>query len=216
MKQVLHWNKRDDRENILRLLLSEKVIGGNSDTVPGLYTLATPEGKRQLDRIKERSEQPYILLVSSFEKARSFLDPAHIQNLEQLAQKYWPGPITLIGRAQADIPAYIAPSGTVALRVPNHPGLLEILEQVPALFSTSANTAGEPVPVSAQVIDQTIKDHINALVVSDTTGVSKRAPSTIVDCTGKQLRVVRPGQYSLQELQQVISSRYTDKKLSKN
>jgi L-threonylcarbamoyladenylate synthase len=204
MKQVFLWNIKGNREHLLRLLQSKKVLVGDSDTVCGLFALTTLQGKKLLDRIKQRSHKPYLLLVSSVDKACAYFDPSVRVLVKKLGGRYWPGPLTIVGKAATHVPSYITLGSTIALRVPDHKGLHTILEHVPALFSTSANITDESVPASIEEINPEVIAQTSAIVRDEFP--TQKEPSTIVELVGNQVRMVRPGIYSLQELQKALTT----------
>ena len=104
------------------------------------------------------------------------------QEVLKFADKYWPGPVTLICKAKNDVPSYIAPNGKIALRVPDNSQLKEVLDHFDGLFYTSANRAGESIPVSVNDIDEQIIKYVAAVInSSDKRGNVK--PSMILDIT---------------------------------
>ena len=119
----------------------------------------------------------------------------------------WPGPLTLILKAKPDLPDFMkSPEGTVGLRMPNHKGLLELLARFEGLFSTSANRAGEPVPQSIDEIDPEIMDAISYLIV-DREQTPSMVPSTILDCSRDEIRIVRKGAYPIEKLEKIIEAK---------
>lgn len=199
----LQWSKRQDREKILQLLLSERVIAGSTDTVSGLFGPLTATGKEGLDEIKGRSKKPYLILISSKEKLFDLIDSLHSIQIEKLIDLCWPGPLTLIFKAHPALDNFLqSERGTIAVRMPNHPGLLEVLQQVPGLFSTSANVAGKPVPLLVKDIDDSIQKQVAAVV--DNGGVSSGPPSTILDVSGPVPQLVREGAYPLEKIEKIL------------
>jgi tRNA A37 threonylcarbamoyladenosine synthetase subunit TsaC/SUA5/YrdC len=121
--------------------------------------------------------------------------------MAKLTQLLWPGPLTLIFKARPDLPSWAkAADGTVSLRVPAHEGLLVLLNHFPGLFSTSANVSGQPLPMRVEDIDPHILEKAEVLVVEEMPGETK-LPSTILDCSGPRIKIVREGAYSRQLLE---------------
>src|SRR5581483_12056785 len=144
MKKNLLWSKGSDRQLIVNQLQDGNVVLGTSDTVLGLLADTTARGTSLINEIKGRDRKPYIILIESKEKASYFVEQSDLTHYQKLLDSCWPGPLTLIFRAKANLPDYIKGiNGTVALRVPKHEGLLAILGQFNGLFSTSANLSGQ-------------------------------------------------------------------------
>lgn len=197
----LYWNDLNSRELIVQKLLSEKIVVGSSDTVLGLLAPVTQAGCSLLNEIKIRKDKPYIILIESTSKASYFVPPQPLERVSKLTASYWPGPLTLIFKAKEELPAWMKSSdGTIALRVPQHEGLLAILAYFPGLFSTSANLGGQSVPKHLEDIDPHIMQRVSALIV-DEAAQETVIPSTILDCTGPTIKLIRQGAYPLESLE---------------
>lgn len=111
----------------------------------------------------------------------------------RLAQRFWPGAVTLVLRRSARIPARVAGGGTtVGLRVPDHALARALIRSagVP-LVGTSANAHGRPDPRRVQQAIFDIGNQVDVIIDGGPSPVG--APSTVVDATGETLRVVREG-----------------------
>jgi L-threonylcarbamoyladenylate synthase len=202
----LFWDNPATIQYVAKLLQEGKVVLAEGDTVLGLLADVSAKGRDQLDHIKSRSQKPYLILIGFPEKAFDFIEIAQdkIFQTEKLIKKCWPGPVTLIFKAKTDIPVYLqSADGTVALRVPDHAGLLQLLSHFNGLFSTSANNSGQPVPDSLEEVDQSILNAVACVVMNDFHKKTESAlPSTIIDCTGEKLVIVRQGPFDLSLLAQ--------------
>jgi L-threonylcarbamoyladenylate synthase len=188
----LSWNNPLDRDTIKRALAQNQVIVGTSDTIPGLLAPLTQEGKLALDRIKGREQKPYIVLISDITKLPLFTDQPFSPSIQAMLQCCWPGPLTVIVKALKTLPAWLSATGTIAIRVPAHEGLQNILSDFQGLFSTSANVAGQPPSLNLEEIDPKIRDAC-ALCIGNTTTTTQ--PSTIIDITQTPARIIRTGAY---------------------
>ncbi len=206
----IYWSDPLSIDLVRAALQDDKLVVGDSDTVVGFLAAPTLKSKKLLDETKKRAYKPYIILIESLAKLDFFVDPVDSAPVRGVLAACWPGPLTVIFRAKRDLPAYLkSPEGTVALRVPAHAGLQKLLVYFPGLFSTSANISGNPVPDTVAEIDPEILSHV-AYVISDApesaAGVQpeerakKKTPSTIIDCTGPEIKVIREGAYSLAQL----------------
>ena len=133
-------------------------------------------------------------------------DPAQIGRLDlhlptyaaHLTARFWPGPLTLVLRGgEGRVPARLrGPEGGVAVRLTPHPGLQRLLAAYgEPITSTSANRPGVPPAMTSAEIVQQWPDaiHRGVLHVLDGGRLSPSQPSTVVDCTGRRPRVIRPG-----------------------
>lgn len=197
----LSWSEDKDIAFIATLLRDGKVVVGSSDTVIGLLALATRQGFERLNSIKQRTEKPYIVLVASINQAQQLMQVPDTMQLEKVLQTFWPGPLTIIVPAHPQLPSYLkAPNNTIALRVPDHSGLQRLLHSVEALFSTSANLSGDPIPTLLADLNPQLQAQCGAMIADH--GASTMLPSTILDCTGSQPRLVREGALARSLLEQ--------------
>ena len=211
MNKKLYWDDQGAVSSIRKVLSEGNVVAGTSDTIPGLLAPISLQGVMFLDEIKKRRDKPYLVLIESKKKLFRFIYKKKIYHIESLLEYCWPGPLTVILPPKKEVPSYaLSKEGTIALRVPNHEGLLTLLKDFDGLFSTSANIADQPVPKTADEIDPSILEKVAYLVV-DSIEVGTSKPSTILDCTGKQIKVVREGEYSVGELEKIYGQQFIKK-----
>ncbi len=220
MLNKLCWEAPETITQLTVLLENNQVCLGSSDTVIGLLAPATSDGARALDRLKKRGSKPYIILVNSKEKLEKFVDLNWSPNLIKLINHCWPGPLTLIFKLKPAVGDLFGDQQkTVALRIPDHAGLLNLLEHFDGLFSTSANLAGQTVPDNLAQVDPDIISKVGAIVVdqnqaSNLNDLLTNLPSTILDCsqltnTGTgQIKVIRYGAYEVPVLEQIYGERF--------
>jgi L-threonylcarbamoyladenylate synthase len=203
MKKYWYWHEPGVFQVIDEILQKGGIIAGSSDTVTGLLAPLTQEGKKALDRIKHRDNKPYIVLVSDIAKAQQFSKTIADERLQLLLKACWPGPLTVIVPAHKQLPLDLTSEGTIALRVPDHIGLQKVLQNHDGLFSTSANLTGKQVPTDVTTIDPAILNEVAMVIDEQNKKPSK--PSTIIDCTGAAIKLIREGAYAKQFLQQYIT-----------
>ena len=123
---------------------------------------------------------------------------------EELALKYWPGPLTLVLPKRSDVP--IEESGgkdSVGVRVPDHALALRLLHEFGgAITGTSANRAGEPPMKSSDEVKRILGGRVDVYI--DFKCGPHNAPSTVVDFTKSPPQLIREGAVSLNELERVI------------
>lgn len=201
MKELL-WGNPETIEHLKKELHNGSVILAEGDTVLGLLVDISEKGIAQLDSIKNRSKKPYLILVGDSKKVLKFIDKDTNKTLqiEKLMNSCWPGPVTLIFKAKQGVAHQaISADGTIALRVPDHAGLLKLLTDFDALFSTSANKSGQSVPMSIDQVDSDIMNAVACVVVNDVQNkFQSTMPSTIIDCTGQHLVLVREGAFDVE------------------
>jgi L-threonylcarbamoyladenylate synthase len=207
----IYWQEPDSLEIIKKELRDDKIIICSTDTVLGLLGNCTQKAFLLLNEIKVRENKPYIILIESKKKALKFVDESSLMKASKLIDTCWPGPLTLIFNAKQEIYDFIKGSdGRIALRVPNHEGLLHLLSYFDGLFSTSANVAGKKVPENADQIDQTILAKVSYIVLDKPTGIMPSSlPSTLLDCSSDRIKVIREGALSIDELEQIQGERFS-------
>lgn len=175
-----------------------------TDTVYGIGADAfDPSAVRKLLAAKGRGrEMPPPVLISSATTldALATAVPGYARSL---VDAFWPGPLTLVCRQQPSLQWDLGDTrGTVAVRMPDHPVALEILERTGPLAVSSANLTGHPPATDAAQAEEMLTAHVTAIV--DAGQTPGDIPSTIVDVTGDQGRILRRGALSLEELNAVL------------
>ncbi|HVB53461.1 MAG TPA: L-threonylcarbamoyladenylate synthase [Candidatus Acidoferrales bacterium] len=175
-----------------------QVIGFPTDTVYGIGAmLSIPGAVIRLSEIKGRAPaQPLILMVAQVDAVGEFA--AWTAAAQDLADRFWPGPLTLI-LAATELGGRLGGAGTVGVRVPAHPVALELLGRSGPLATSSANRHGQPpVPDAATALGE-LPGLAGAL--ADPAPVRKTsAPSSILDLTRNQPVLIREGRLSGREL----------------
>lgn len=185
-----------DRVGVARvagLLRAGEVIGFPTDTVYGLAALATHDrAVRRIYELKSRElSRPLILMVAEPDGLESWADVD--ERARGYMQRWWPGPLTLVLPASEGVGPPLTSSGqprTIAARIPDHPVALALLAEVgEALATTSANRSGEPpalTPLETAWVD-------GLAAVLDGGRAPGGVPSTLLDVSGDEPRVLRPG-----------------------
>ncbi len=191
---ILRMDDPDTLVQALILLESGAVVGFPTDTVYGVGTLGMDErAVLKLFEAKQRPlSQPIPLLLADPEDLQAVC-PAVPPMATELARRYWPGGLTLVVPAGSRLPARLLAGGTsVAVRIPDHGWLRELIRRLgQPLAATSANLHGGPNPASAQDILLQLDERIPLIVDGGPTRGD--VPSTIVDVTGEEPKVLRQG-----------------------
>lgn len=120
-----------------------------------------------------------------------------------LANRHWPGPLTLVLRQQSSLRWDLGETrGTVAVRMPDDPVALELLGRTGPLAVSSANTTGSPAATDADAAQEMLGDRVAVILDGGPTagpGVGG-VPSTILDCTTDRPRLLRAGALGVDEL----------------
>lgn len=130
--------------------------------------------------------------------------PAYARDL---IDSFWPGPLTLVLRAQASLVWDIGETnGTVALRMPDHPVALAVLRAVGPMAVTSANRTGQPAATTVQGAQEQLGDAVAVYLGTSAPPVEEALPSTIVDCTGARPHILRQGALPQTEIDRVVDA----------
>ena len=193
-----------DIQLAVKCLNQNEVIGFPTETVYGLAGNAfNTEAINKIFEVKKRPTfNPLIVHIKSIaELHKVAVDiPEMAYNL---ANEFWPGPLTLILKKQSHIPDLVtANQDTVAVRIPNHPVALELLEELDfPLVAPSANPFTSISPTSAEHVEKYFHNQI-AMVLDGgicTSGIE----STIIGFENKQVVVYRLGALALEEIEKI-------------
>lgn len=146
---------------------------------------------RKVRAAKGRAEaKPFPLIAADLQQVGTIAAAASADAL-RLAERFWPGPLTLILEARPEVPEEVtAGTVTVAVRVPGLALARRLCGLVGPLISTSANPSGSKPPVTC---DEAVAGVGHAATLALDSGPGRAVASTIVDLTGHPVRLVRSG-----------------------
>lgn len=180
-------------------------IGLPTETVYGLAADArNPDAVRRIFALKGRpADHPLIVHIADAGQLPRWADPIP-DTAVALAKAFWPGPLTLILPKRPDVPDVVTGGqNTVGLRCPKHPVALAVLRAFDGgLAAPSANRFGRISPTSAEHVQDEFGDDVP--VVLDGGPCVIGLESTIVDLSGREPRILRPGQISQAQIEAVI------------
>ncbi len=202
---MIYWNSEKTIPVLQTVLRNNQIILASGDTVLGLWAQPTEQAFEKLNEIKQRNDKPYLLVVGSIDKLSLFTDQVFSERLKTLIATCWPGSVTLIFKARQDLPSWLkSADGTIAIRIPDHLGLLKLLNHFDALFSTSANIHGQPIPESVSCVHRSIVESVGAVCVQEAQLVYPQSPSTILNVSTGSIEVVREGIFDRNKLQELL------------
>jgi L-threonylcarbamoyladenylate synthase len=120
------------------------------------------------------------------------------QTAYKLAVRFWPGPLTCIIPKQPTLPETVSATSTVGVRVPDHEAARALLRAAGPMAVTSANISGAQSPSTAEEVFAQLDGRIPLIIDGGRT--QGGVPSTVVDCTTDELKILREGPISLHEL----------------
>jgi L-threonylcarbamoyladenylate synthase len=185
------------------------LIAYPTETVYGLGSRPRVADVQALQRLKgRRPDKPFLLLVSDRDMAEA-QGLAFSESAAALARVFWPGPLTLVlsgggGRLPDSLRG---PEGGIAVRWTSHRGMARLVQALgEPVTSTSANLPGAAPAPGAEAIVRDFQEAVAAgrLLVLDGGVLGNSPPSTVVDCTQPQPRLVREGAVTLAELRRAV------------
>lgn len=195
----------DDVQQAASLLRQGKLVALPTETVYGLAADATQEDAVQANYdAKGRPEtKPLNVLVDGMAMVETVCRdiPA---DAYQLAEAFWPGPLTMILWGNSALPSIVpAGGGTQGVRCPNHPDTLAVIKALGRpLACPSANLSGQPSPKSANDVLAQLGGNIDAVL--DGGPCSVGVESTILDLTATPYRILRQGGLGREKIEAVL------------
>jgi L-threonylcarbamoyladenylate synthase len=176
-----------------------------TDTVYGLGADAfSPAAVRRLLAAKGRGrEMPSPVMVGTIRAASALVEDLGPYG-QVLIDEFWPGGLTIVCRAARTLAWDLGDTkGTVALRMPQDEVALELLKETGPMAVSSANLTGSPSATTAEEAISQLGDSVS--VYLDDGPREGGVASTIVDLTGNQPRLLRPGAISIGRLREVAA-----------
>lgn len=185
------------------VIQSHGLIAFPTDTVYGLAAdVFSLVGIQKIYLAKQRPEEKALpILIGDLSQLETLVLPIS-DEVQRIAQVFWPGALTLVLLKGPQIPPELSPYATVGIRMPNLDFTRQLLRQTGPLATTSANISGGSNPTSAQdVIDQLGGQVDLILDGGETPGP---AASTVIDATSTELQLLRAGPISLEEIKSIF------------
>jgi L-threonylcarbamoyladenylate synthase len=180
-------------EKGVKILQKGGVMAFPTDTVYGLG--ADAFNATAVERIYEIKNRPkhrqFPLLIAAAERLTTLADP--IPEIAWfLARRFWPGGLTLVLPKTDSVPAYLAPGPTIAVRIPDHPVCLALIQRLGnPVIGTSANISGQPAALTAEEVGQQLGGKIDFIINGGKCPGGKE--STVVDVTHESPIILRQG-----------------------
>lgn len=188
-----------------------------TETVYGLGGDAlNPQSSHKIYSAKGRpSDNPLIVHICKWDDLALIVEEIPTQ-AKQLADAFWPGPLTMIFRKSEVVP-YETTGGldTVAVRMPDHPVALALIEEAGGYVAApSANTSGRPSPTLAKYVLEDMAGRIDMVIDGGDLGIGLE--STIVDLTGQVPEILRPGYITKEMLEEQLGRVESDQTILSN
>lgn len=176
-----------------------------TDTVYGLAAnLHNEKAINNLFTAKGREMHKAIaVLVGSVEQLEE-ITPGFSDSAKTLASRFWPGALTLVVSRRSDLPDILSALPTIGVRMPDHPFTIQLLKATGPLAVTSANLSGAANPLTALDVLEQLGGQVDLIL--DGGRCPGGIPSTVVDCTVPDVKVLRQGAISSEEIHQALGT----------
>ena len=196
--------KQSEIDELAEILKRDGVISVPTDTVYGVC--ARMNSVKALDKlviVKKRPETKLFPVMCADEeqiKSIAIVD----EKAEKLIRAFMPGPITLILKKNPQIPDYVSNGGTtIAVRMATSKALEELIRKINSpIFMSSANQSGEPTCTNLDEIEKACP-LLDGMMEGS---VSFGRASTIIDCTSEEIKILRSGPISMEQIKEVIKN----------
>lgn len=185
-------------KELTKILKNDGVISVPTDTVFGICgSIKSKKAQEKLKSIKERpASKPFPIMCADIDQIKSI---TMIDNKsEKIIRELMPGPITIVVRKNSQLPKYINNGKeTIAIRMATPNELKELIKSLGCpVFMTSANKSGEEVCKNLEDIEKNCPD-LDGMLEGK---VSFGQASTIVDCISNEIKILREGPISEDEI----------------
>lgn len=180
---------------MIATLQTGDVVAAPTETVYGLLTLwRNEQGRERIFELKERSQEKELQMLAPDPNKAIQFGVLQDQRLEKLSRAFWPGPLTVVVKAEGGT--------TVGLRCPDNAFLMDVLKDLQEpIAATSANRSGRPPACTAD--DAVAGLHGEPSLLVDGGEVSGQ-PSTVVSLLNDQPQLLREGPISLDAIVHVV------------
>ena len=190
-------------QDALVALNDHQVIAFPTETVFGLGVFYDDfEAYNLLNQIKRRHEdKPYTMMLSNVAEIDKYADVD--KKYFHIINKYMPGYLTILVKVKPNVPNYVThDTKIIGIRIPKNKEAIDLLKFLgKPLLVPSANRADQKPATNDDEVRSIFGDEIKVVLP----GISKGGlPSTIIDLTGKDIKVLREGPISLKDLKQLI------------
>ena len=202
----------DDMTPAAGIIENGGLVGVPTETVYGLAANGLDEtAVVKIYEVKGRPEtKPISLLVSGMSDVEKFCRDIP-QAAYRLAEKFWPGPLTMVLLKRDNVPSVVTAGGdTVGVRCPDHPRTLKLIAcSGRPLAAPSANLSGQPSPKAAADVLKVFDGKIEAVIDGGPCAVG--VESTILDLTSQPPRILRQGGLAREAIEQVLKTTVPDR-----
>lgn len=194
--------KQTEIEELAEILKKDGVISVPTDTVYGVCArINSKKAHDNLVKTKNRPiTKPFPIMCSDKEQIKSIAIVD--EKAEKLIKEFMPGPITLILEKRSEVPEYVNNGKeTIAVRMATSKSVKELITKTGCpIFMSSANQSGEPTCINLDEIENECPN-LDGMMEGT---VKFGKGSTIVDCVSKELKILREGPITKEQIRKVL------------
>ena len=200
--EVIKVDDKDIREALTRavkVICDGGIVAYPTETFYGLAVRFDDEAALlRLAELKGRPVGTALPLIVGTDASLSLVAAGVSDTARRLIEVYWPGPLTSVFQAREGLPEQITLEGKVAVRVPGESLGLHLARALTfPVTATSANPSGMPPPVDAGTVVKYFPKGVDLVLDA---GLTKGGtPSTVVDASEEQIKIIRPGAMDIAE-----------------
>lgn len=199
LKQVSLMDDYSLKEGFLK---AGSVVIFPTDTVYGLACRLYDElAVKRILKIKKRTQAKHFAVLCDILVTVNDLAVLDVRALK-LAHSFWPGPLTLILPSSK---SHYKKTGekTIGVRIPNHNGVISLIQKNGPLITTSVNLSGEEPISNYQEIKKLFAHQVDYIYQEEQTSYSNIS-STTVDLTNKEVKILREGTINKKQIDEVL------------
>lgn len=197
-------DRRNNLEKAAKILKDGGVVCFPTETVMGLGVIFDNiSAYLRLNEIKCRpNDKPYTMMLDEWKNAENYAQTSDI--FYEIVEKCADFPITFLLNKKPAIPGYVThDTNVVGVRVPNHPMIRKLINLVgKPLLVPSANKSGDKPAINSDEARAIFGDEVDYYLEGECIG---GVPSTIIDLTSKEIKIIREGDLTLDEIKRRLN-----------
>lgn len=194
---------KNEIDKLAEILRNDGIISVPTDTVYGICArINSKKAYNKLINIKKRPiTKPFSIMCADEEQIRSIAIVD--KRAEKLIRNFMPGPITLVLNKKTEVPEYVTNGfQTVAVRMATSEAIKSLIQKTESpIFMSSANQSGEPTCTNLDEIEKACPNLDGMMEGEALLGEG----STILDCTLKDIKILRVGPIKIEEIKKVLN-----------
>ena len=203
---LIYPDSPEARERAALVVAAGDLVAFRTDTFYGVGADPfNPAALELINALKGRDGKPILVLAAEPEDAERLVEE-RTRTFDLLAARHWPGALTLVAAARAELPELLtAGTGTIGVRLPDDAEGRAIVHACGGLLTaTSANPAGRPPARTAAEVAAYFPNGLGLVI--DGGATRTELPSTVVDVTGSRPRLIREGVVTRSVLEETFAA----------